>query len=625
MNWQVFENLWHMAWKPPAKLTPSQWAEAHFRIPRGSGAEPGKFRMNRTPYLSGIVNSILEPSVEEIVIVAGTQIGKTTAQEILLGFWIDIDPGPALVVKPNEVSSEDLIRERIRPLLEECPTLKAHVSPRPSDNTLAQIKLDSMALFFGWAGSPQSLASRPCRYILIDEADKFPAFSGRESDPISLAQERTATYLHRRRTIKASTPTTRDGAIWKAWESCGDRRHFHVPCPQCGEFQPLAFAQLKWPKLDIPDKIKRADEIERAGLCWYECSNPACKGRIEESHKPKMLEAGLWVSEGQSVQPDGTLTGNQPRNKRIGFHLSSLYSPWRRFAEMAAEFIRAEGDVAATMAFRNSRLAEPFEVQISKPEASLIREKATNGPPPKIIPSWARWLIASADTQKDHFYFVVRAWGYEYRSQLIDFGIVSTFDELRYRTIEGIFSMADGRHAHPSMLLIDSGGGRNADTGASRTNEVYQFALSDPARIKPIKGASGSLNFLVDKSLQKAHGLVLWNIDTFQCKNLLNRLIRDPDQSRWQVHNGVNEDYCQQMASEHLVIDPRTKRQEWKQKTGGAANHYWDVENYQCAAAFEVGAASMEPVTPPPPQTTRPKQQKMENPYLGDLMDNWRS
>ncbi len=100
--------------------------------------------------------------------------------------------------------------------------------------------------------------------------------------------------------------------------------------------------------------------IEQGRLAWYECSNTQCGGRITDAHKPKMLERGVWVSDGQTVSPDGKVMGRRPGSKRVGFHLSSLYSPWRTFSDMAAEFIRAEGDVAATMNFRNSRLAEPF-------------------------------------------------------------------------------------------------------------------------------------------------------------------------------------------------------------------------------------------------------------------------
>ena len=588
------------AWKPPEKLLPSEWAERYFVLPREGNAEPGKFHFSRTPYLIGIVDAVVEPGVEDIIFVKPTRVGGTTAGQIDLGYWIDVDPGDCLTVMPTEPAAEEEIEKRVQPILESTPRLKAHKSPRPHDNTLSEIKLDTMSLYTAWSGSPQSLGSKTCRYVRFDEVDKFVPFAGRESDPISLGKERTGTFRHRKRHYITSTPTTREGAIWKQWEGCGDRRHFEVPCPFCGKYQRLVWPQIKWPKLDLADKIKRADEIEIRKLVHYECLH--CKAEIKEHHKPKMMDIAAatahkgWVSEGQTVEPDGTLIGIRPRSKRVGFHLSSLYSPWRTWHEMAAEFIRAEGDLAASMTFRNSRLGEPFEIQIGKMEASIVRSKAAKGPAPKVVPAWAKIVICTVDTQKDHFYYVVRAWGYQYRSQRIDAGICSTFEELKAWALDKEYPLEGSKDLCPvSLQLIDSGGGRNADTGATRTNEVYQYAISDPARIKPIKGSSRELRWPIDKSEQKEHGLILWIIDTFHCKNLLSRLVNDSDTTRWGVDAAADDTYCTQMASEHLVIDPKTKKQEWKPKSSGAPNHYWDCEVYQCAAAIDCALGGDEP------------------------------
>jgi phage terminase large subunit GpA-like protein len=598
LSWSEVEKAWRSSWKPPEKYTPSDWAERNYVLPVHGNAEPGKFRFSRTPYLRGIVDAVVEPGVEDVVFLKPTRVGGTTAGQIILGYWIDNDPGHCLTVLPSEAAAEQEIKERVRPMLDACPSLRQHVSANTHDNTLSVIKLDTMTLYVGWAGSPQSLASNTCRYCRFDEVDKYPPFAGRESDPISLGKERTATYLHRKRHYITSTPTTREGAIWRAWEACGDKRRYHVPCPHCGVYQTLAWAQVKWVKLDIADKVKLADEIERARLAWYECGNPNCKGRIEESHKPKMLESGVWASEGQTVERDGTTSGPRPASKRVGFHLSSLYSPWRTFAEMAAEFIRADGDTAAQMNFRNSRLAEPFELLVNKTEPGAIRTKAKDGPPARQVPAWAKVIIATADTQQDHFWYVVRAWGYEYRSRLLEYGAVSTFEELT-RVLDTAFQIESGGVASPSILLIDSGG--------NRTNEVYQYARSDPGRVIPIKGSSERLNWPVGKSPQKDHGLVLWRLDTDHLKDHLTRLIHDADATRWQVHKEVNDDYCQQMSSEHKVIDPKTKRHEWKEKSSGTANHLWDCETYQCAAAYDLGCGDAEPG--PEPQAVAPDAQ----------------
>jgi hypothetical protein len=48
-----------------------------------------------------------------------------------------------------------------------------------------------------------------------------------------------------------------------------------------------------------------------------------------------------------------------------------------------------------------------------------------------VVPKWARLLIATADTQGTDERPAtsgtsIRAWGYDYRSQLIDFGVASS-------------------------------------------------------------------------------------------------------------------------------------------------------------------------------------------------------
>lgn len=564
---------------PPPPLKPSEWAETSRVLPAQGNAEPGKFRFARTPYMRGVVDVVSDPLVQTVVVIAGTQVGKTTALENLLGYWVEHDPGPALIVKPSEADVGEYIKERVRPLIDS--SLSHHASPDRDDNTLRAIKLDSMPLYFGWAGSPGSLASRPCRYLLLDEVDKFPPFAGREADPVSLAHERLATYLHRARTIMTSTPTTRDGRIWQAWEACGDKRFYFVPCPQCGEMQRLVWGQVKWPRLAIDDPIKRGDEIESSRLAWYECQH--CKGRIEESHKPKMLERGEWRSEGNP-------------SPRVGFHLNSLYSPWRSFAAMAGEFIRAEGNIGETMNFRNSRLAEPFENVATTTKGSVIREKSRAGGDRGVLPEWTTALIATADTQKDWFKLHIRAWGYGYRSTLILETICHSFDELYRVALESQFPIGGdpNRRLACHAMLIDSGG--------DRTSEVYDFAGRDQ-RIVPTKGASHAMRRPWTLTPLPS-GVQLRVIDTEFYKDMLARLIGDGD--KWGVHRDVSDQYCSEMANEHKIVDRNTRKLKWVPKSHGARVEAWDCEVLQCAAADMANLGAM-PATVPVQQQSEPR------------------
>lgn len=517
-------------------------------IPSGS-AEPGQYRLARTPYARGIMDAIREPGVEEIWIVAGTQVGKSTIQENLLGYWIDNDPGPALVVKPSESACEQYVRERLRPLLQ--GSLPHHLLPDPHDNTLSVTRLDTMPVFMAWAGSPQSLASRACRYVLLDEVDKFPPFAGREADAVSLARERTATFLHRRRIVGVSTPTTRDGLVWQNYEACGEKRSFHLPCPRCGRFAPLTWQQVKWDKPDGMSRAKLAETIESQRLAWYECAG--CGARLTDGDKIRMLDGGRWVGIGGP-------------SRRIGFHLSSLYSPWRTFSDMAAEFIRADGDVSLTMSFRNSRLAEPFEIQLGAREPGVIRRKIGLSRPAGDIPGWAIALFATVDVQQDHLWYVLRSWGYGFRSCLHSYGRVGTFDDLHRAIFSG--------EVEPVIVAVDA---------QYRRPEVFEYCKRLPTRIVAAQGVTPINGPMVRAVIE--NGVTVLKLNPFLTKSRLSELIEDSDETRWLPHSGCDDQYVTQLVSERQILDAKTGIRRWEKKYSGAANHLLDCEAMQVGVA----------------------------------------
>jgi len=602
--------------RPTEDLQPSEWARRFRHLSEFVSAEPGPWRNDRTPYLVELMDSV-RGEAEEIVFCKAAQVGFSEATRNVLGYWIDQAPGPILMVMPSERATAEVVEERIKPLLQESPVLKSHVTHRQRDTNLSRIKLDSCSIYVGWAGSPQSLATRPIRYVVLDEVDKYPPFSGREADPVALAKKRTTTYAHRARTLIGSTPTTRSGNIWKAWEQCGDQRHFHVPCPKCKKYQRLLWPQVRWPKRGEKDRNAHADGIELHARAWYECQH--CRAKITDANKPDMLDRGVWVGSDQVVGDDGEVQGPRVRTKRVGYHLSSLYSPWVTFSRMASEYLRAVGDAALMMDFRNSRLAEPFEDRVLATKTDEISEKAQRAPAPGVIPEWAQGLYTTADTQSDHFYWVTRAWGYEYRSQLIAWGICDDFDTLEKISLEQQYRTEQGGVATPSTLLIDSAG--------NRTNEVYEFAMRDEGRIIPIRGSSHPMRSPWSLTRIKNRNITLRVIDTEFYKDALVRLIRDKNTALWMPHNEVTDDYVQQMASEHKITDVKRKRQVWVPVSSGARNHVWDCEVYQAAAAYMAELGMMEPKQDDTSRESRSKpsagDDRHERPPAESAGSNW--
>lgn len=209
---------------------------------------------------------------------------------------------------------------------------------------------------------------------------------------------------------------------------------------------------------------------------------------------------------------------------------------------------------------------------------------------PGTLPEWASAIFATADTQKDWFKLHIRAWGPGYRSQLLLEAVCNSFDELYAMALETKFGTATASH-----LLIDSGGTTNED-GVSRTNEVYEFSLRDPGRILPTKGASRDMHKPWTVTPLKHNGVTLYMLDTNYFKDMLARLIADPDQTKWQVHRGISEQYAAEMGNEHKVLDRNTHKMAWQKKTSGARVEAWDCEVLQCAAAdmANLGAAATQ-------------------------------
>ena len=136
-----------------------------------------------------------------------------------------------------------------------------------------------MYLSLAGSNSPTSLASKPIKYLFLDEVDKFPGASKKEADPISLAKERTKTF-HNSKVFITSTPTLKTGHIWKALENADMVKHFFVPCPHCGKYIELFFKQIKFPN---EEGMSYAD---RAELAFYVCQE--CGGVITDAHKGQM-------------------------------------------------------------------------------------------------------------------------------------------------------------------------------------------------------------------------------------------------------------------------------------------------------------------------------------------------
>lgn len=581
--------------KPPEKLTVSEWADRYRILDSKTSAEPGQWSTDRTPYLRGIMDAFTDPRVEEIIFVKPTQVGGTECMNNMFGYVIAQDPSPVLIVYPTLDLAEYASKNRLQPLMELSPVLADKY--QPEESKVLELQMHGMYAVISGANSPASLASRPIRFLFMDEVDKYPKNSGKEADPRSLARERTKTFPYNKKVFQTSTPTLKNGAIWQAYEKADVKLEYYVPCPHCGHFQTFKFrGGIKYDKTLPPEKIKQT--------AYYECEQ--CEGMIRDAHKPTMLRNGEW-REKDGVKRLGTKTA---------FHLNAIYSPWVRFGDVAYEFVTSKSDPETLMNFVNSWLAEPWEKTQVKLNSDKVIER-TSGYEEGVVPDRTIFLTGGVDVQKDRFYFTIRAWGEKMTSWNVRHGFCETWAEIE-DAMNVPYLTKGGREYYVSLCGIDSGW--NPD-------DTYDFCAKNSEWAVAVKGSSNEIPnkyrlSKIDREEKGMYGISLYLVYGAYYKDFIaNRIARKPGEpGGWYVYENCDRDYAEQITAEHKVTIKRGGKEVdvWQLKTSGADNHYLDCEVYAAFAADRLGiryARFEELVTQ---QQVEPEQQvKKPNSWLG--------
>lgn len=565
-----------------------EWAEQNIVIDKGP--LPGRLRLSRTPYLREPLEMCAKAGVEQLTMMCSTQIGKTLLVMTALGYTIDQDPGDTLYVVPTERDAKDMSKERIQPMLFEMPSINRRLNGTARERKATRYMFDRMNVYFGWANSPASMASRPCRKSYFDEVAKFPNISGGQGSPVKLAKERNKNFWNKFRLV-VSSPKKKTDEINKEYDK-GDRRKYNVPCPHCNAYQELVWAQVKW-----DHSISHPEVLRMTNAAWYECAH--CHEKILDGHKPKMLARGIWCPEGAHIEVDEE--GNPYivgaiETDHHSYRIWSAYSPFIKFAQLAAQWLESYKNIEDLMIFVNDWLGEPFEERSQDVKIEFVE---TLRAPYRIgtCPTGVLLITAGADTQKDHSWFAIRGWGAHGESWLLDHGIERVtevlppgkesnedVEKLRERLENRRFEGANGQLLPISMVCWDS---------AHRGEMIYKATRKSAHMMKPVKGANrripqGYEVTVLDRTSagKKIGTFSLYQLDTEHYKDLVHSA-RSQQPTLWHLPEDIDKTYLLQVSSEHKIVERDTKgrpREVWAIKPDQPDNHLWDCEVYARAA-----------------------------------------
>ena len=553
---------------PPEQITVSEWAEEYRVLDTKSSAMPGAWSNSVAPYLTGIMDEFNNYETEEIIFCKPTQVGGTEALQNMIGYIVMQDPSPTMIVYPTDVLAKSISENRLQPMFRSTPELKKKYD---ENSSVLELQFEGMYISLVGSNSPSGLASKPIRFLMMDEVDKYPGASNKEADPIKLARERTKTF-HNRKIYITSTPTIKNGHIWKAKESADIEKHYFVPCPHCGEYIEFKFSNIRFPD------DEGMSYVDRAELSAYVCQKCGCI--ISDNDKHSMLRLGEWRTVRRSTKYART----------VAFWINTLYSPFVRWSQIAKEFLTSKDDPEQFQNFVNSWLAEPWEDTKLKTNAELVMERQTELPA-LVVPSWAKMLTAGVDVQESSLYWTIRAWGDFLTSQNIAHGQALSFEEIdRVMNLE--YYTEEGTPFIVRLCLVDSG---------DQTDMVYDFCVLHSDWALPVKGSShAQLSHYklskINREGSSANGMTLVLVDGGKYKDMIAGRMQKPNgKGSWMVYEGCDEEYAQQVTAEHKVNVKKNGvvRQEWQQKYSHGDNHLLDCEVYALAAADILGVRTL--------------------------------
>lgn len=461
--------------RPPRRRTVSQWADENRILVSDSSSEAGRWRTDRAPYQREIMDAFTDPKIYEIDVMASAQVGKSEIQLNMIGEAVDEDPGPMMYVQPTKEMAEDYSKRRIAPMISACPTLREKfyaAKGKDSNNTISMKLFPGGSLAIIGANSPTDLASKPIRYLLCDEIDRFPDSAGTEGDPIALAERRTETFRHNRKIVKCSTPTIKGKSkIEKAFMK-GTQEEWRTECPHCRSFSFIRFDDIRFDREEFRDEDGKKDWIVTNAR--WRC--PVCQREIPEA-EAKRLPA-KWFARNPKALANGIRS----------FRLSAFMSPWSDWRDIAISFLHAKDDPQLLQVFHNTMLGESWELRESNSEPQQLygRREHYNAQ----VPTGVLVMTMGVDTQDNRLEYEIVGWDRDEQSWGIQRGIIpgrpdapGVWEEID-NLLEQEWEMANGMTLRISATFVDSGG--------HFTSDVYrQCARREMRRVFAIKGEPG--------------------------------------------------------------------------------------------------------------------------------------
>ena len=617
----MMDENWDVVWNYlPAKerLSVSAFSEKHRWLYNEGGGHVGKWDNTIVPYLVDPMDELDNFDVQTIIVVGPAQSGKTTIGENWLMRSVHSMPGNFLWFMQTDDSLEAYVKSRINPMVKNHSFMRDAQGKKSKDDSLHFKNFGAMHIEF-LSATYSNLINKSAPRILADEIDAYPESLGNVKP---LLDVRRQTFGNESKLLITSHPDRArgmnpdrdwtDGVIGAYADS--DRRIWYWKCPHCGAYSSPCPISERYMCLTYPEAGTLDEVQEEAALV---CPVNGCL--INDKERLKMNATGKWVGTGQKISLDGVVSGQRVKRASAGFWVVGTMCPFILGGIGALARAKAKAEREYEVSGEDQTLRQVMVKQFGFPytppkaagsvTANELADRAEYEFELRTVPVGVRFLTAAVDIQVGYFDILVRGWGVNGESWIIDkfrcAGDTSTdpncWDELinlllkRAYDLEGIEDKAMPIRG----IGYDSGGQpgvtRQAYDAWSRWKDrglVKNYGIindKDAWSVIPTKGMSAQMSKKLsvnypdtsgNKQRAASKGIVpvaMFNPNLF--KDDLNGQLQKAEDGSWYIHfpSGLRSQNPPHVWFEQLVSETRDMKGRWEKISHGVRNEALDL------------------------------------------------
>lgn len=539
-------DLSSLLYKETLNIPAADWLEQHIYFDSNvSPNAPGNLDLSSQPWAREILDNAMDPRINDIKLVFGSQTGKTTILMLVYLLKTRFEPQPSIIALSTDPLADRLVKRRLIPLLKANEWWGSQLPPenRGQEN---MILMPGSPTFFTGARTPDKLSSMPASLILCDEVSKWSKGSLKESHPIFLIKERVKSFANHL-IVSSSTPSDTSDVFWSEYLH-SSQSHYFMPCPHCNEE-----FEFIWSKDNVVWEEGDTETIRQTA--HYVC--PFCKGKITDEDKESIMKKGHWVKS-KSDHAKG----------HIGYHLNSMYSPYVRFGDIAVEFIKANASLIKHEALRNfwnSWLALPFEEMTLQTSDEDLRNAVDMNINRGVVPDDCDYIVLGGDPGVNASHWVASAVCSDGTIRVIDWGTLVSFKSsdghYGYKSLveDLVWTDRKGEKWGVDIAYIDSG---------YSTYEIYDECLSGiPGQLNPTKGSTAGGTW--GETNVRNMDITLYTYNDYSLKMARHHMIKD---KKVRFPSDVDREFMKGLEGQRLIRG-KSGKMEWKELK---EDHYAD-------------------------------------------------